>query len=224
LHLLEAIRKQNRECRVIVFGSSAEYGKSSAQNEYIAETATLEPDTPYGVSKVAADLMAEVYGRAYSMNVIRVRPFLVIGPGFAWNVFVDFAQRIAKIEKGASDDFGVGNLDAVRDLTDVRDAVRAVWVIAENGEPGAVYNLCNSRAYTIREGLDVMLKFASSPVRLFTDTSKFRKLDTPRLVGDNSRLRHLGWSPEIPLERTLEDILDFWRVQSQTSSALVPAQ
>jgi GDP-4-dehydro-6-deoxy-D-mannose reductase len=223
LHLLEAVRKRNPGCQVLVFGSSAEYGMSSAQEESIPETAAMEPDNPYGVSKVAADLLSDVYIRAYGLNIIRVRPFFVIGPGHGSNVFVDFAKRIVEVERGDADSLGVGNLSAVRDLVDVRDAVRAISTIAEKGEAGAVYNLCTGQAHSIREALDIMLKFASTPVRVYTDKATFRPLDTPKLVGDSSRLRQLGWTPEIPLEQTLADILQFWRTQSRESSGCARA-
>jgi GDP-4-dehydro-6-deoxy-D-mannose reductase len=217
LYLLDAVRKRNPACQVLVFGSSAEYGSSSAQAEHIPETAAMEPDNPYGVSKVAADLLSDVYARAYGQNIIRVRPFFVIGPGQGSNVFVDFAKRIVEVERGSRDSLGVGNVSAVRDLVDVRDAVRAIWTIAEKGATGEVYNLCTGQAHSIRDALDIMLKLASTPVRVHTDMAIFRPLDTPRLVGDSSRLRQLGWTPEIPLEQTLADILQFWRIQSRES-------
>ena len=218
LHLLDTVRKRNPACQVVVFGSSAEYGNSSAQKDSIPETAATEPNSPYGVSKVAADLLSDVYSRAYGLNIIRVRPFFLIGPGRGSNVFVDFAKRIINVERGTTDSLGVGNVSAVRDLVDVRDAVRAIWTIAEKGAVGAVYNLCSGQACSIREALDIMLKFASTPVRVYTDKARFRPLDTPKLVGDSSRLRQLGWMPEIPLEQTLADILQFWRTQSRESS------
>jgi GDP-4-dehydro-6-deoxy-D-mannose reductase len=183
----------------------------------------MEADNPYGVSKVAADLLSDLYARAYGQNIIRVRPFFVIGPGRGSNVFVEFAKRIVEVEKGDLDGLGVGNLSAVRDLVDVRDAVRAIWMIAEKGNTGEVYNLCTGQARSIREALDIMLKFASTPVRVHTDKAKFRPLDTPKLVGDSSRLRQLGWTPEIPLEQTLADILQFWRTQSRKSSGCCSA-
>jgi len=215
--LLEAVRKRHPACQVVVFGSSAEYGNSAAQTESIPETVALEPDSPYGVSKVAADSLAEVYSRAYGMNIIRIRPFFVIGPGWGSNVFVDVAKRIVEVENGRADSLAIGNVSAIRDLVDVRDAVRAIWTIAEKGNAGAVYNVCSGQARSIREALDIMLKFASKPVRVHTDKEILRPLDTARLVGDSSRLRQLGWAPEIPLEQTLADILQFWRTESQES-------
>jgi GDP-4-dehydro-6-deoxy-D-mannose reductase len=223
LYLLDALRKRNPACQVLVFGSSAEYGTSSGQTDSIPETAAMKPDNPYGVSKVAADLLSDLYNRAYGQNIIRVRPFFVIGPGRGSNVFVDFAKRIVEIERGGADSLRVGNLSAVRDIVDVRDAVRAIWMIAEKGNSGTVYNLCSGQAHSIREALEIMLKFASTPVQVYSDKAAFRVLETLKLVGDSTRLRQLGWTPEIPLEQTLADILQFWRTQSQESSGCVSA-
>jgi GDP-4-dehydro-6-deoxy-D-mannose reductase len=217
VHLLEAVRRRNPECQVLTFGSSSLYGNSSAQKEIIPETAAMEPDNPYGVSKAAVELLSDVYTRAYGLKIVRVRPFFVIGPGRGSNVFVDFAKRIVDVERGGADGLGVGNVSAVRDLIDVRDAVRAIWTIAEKGNTGAVYNLCSGQPHSIGEALDIMLKFASKPVRVYSDKAIFRPLDTPRLVGDSSRLRQLGWKPEIPLDQTLLDILQFWRAQALES-------
>lgn len=223
LSLLEGVRRRHPACQVLVFGSSAEYGSSAAQKENIPETTALEPDSPYGVSKVAADSLSDVYSRAYGLKIIRIRPFFVIGPGRGSNVFVDVAKRIVEVENGRADGLAVGNVSAVRDLVDVRDAVRAIWTIAEKGKAGTVYNLCSGQARSIREALDLMVTFASRPIRVQTDKEKLRPLDTPRLVGDSSRLRQLGWSPEIPLEQTLADILQFWRAESRECSDWVGA-
>jgi GDP-4-dehydro-6-deoxy-D-mannose reductase len=124
-------------------------------------------------------------------------------------------MRIIEIELGLADSLGVGNLTAVRDFVDVRDAVRAIWVIAEKGVPGEVYNLCRGQGYAIQEVLDRMLALTGNAIHVYTDPQKFRPLDTPVLIGDNTKLKHLGWMPEIPLQTSLADILDFWRGQKK---------
>ena len=211
LNLFDALRRQNPDCLVLVFGSSAEYGRPPSECEKISETVPLRPDSPYGVSKAAAELLSNVYARAYGMRITNVRPFFVVGPGRASNVCSDFAMRITEIELGLADSLGVGNLAAVRDFVDVRDAVRAIWVIAEKGVPGEVYNLCRGQGYAIQEVLDHMLALTGNPIQVYTDPQKFRPLDTPVLIGDNAKLKQLGWMPEIPLQTSLADILNFWR-------------
>ena len=215
LNLLNALRWQNPDCLAVVFGSSAEYGRPPAECERISETFPLRPDSPYGVSKAAAELLSDVYARAYGTRIIHVRPFFVVGPGRATNVCSDFAMRITEIELGLSDSLGVGNLAAVRDFVDVRDAARAIWAIAEKGVAGEVYNLCSGQGYAIQDVLDHMLALAANPIQVYTDPQKYRSLDTPVLIGDNTKLQQLGWMPEIPLQTSLADILTFWRGQKK---------
>src|SRR6266849_5627563 len=215
LNLLNALRRQYPDCLALVFGSSAEYGRSPSECERISETFPLRPDSPYGVSKAAAELLSNVYARAYGMRITHVRPFFVVGPGRASNVCSDFAMRITEIELGLADSLAVGNLAAVRDFVDVRDAARAIWVIAEKGAPGEVYNLCCGQGHAIQEVLDRMLNLAANPIRVYIDPEKFRPLDTPVLIGVNSKLQQLGWMPEIPLQTSLADILNFWRGQKE---------
>lgn len=215
LNLLNALRGQNPDCLALVFGSSAEYGRPPSECERISETFPLRPDSPYGVSKAAAELLSNVYARAYGMKIIHVRPFFVVGPGRASNVCSDFAMRITEIELDLAACLGVGNLAAVRDFVDVRDAARAIWMIAERGVPGEVYNLCCGQGHAIQEVLDHMLVMAANPIQVHTDPQKFRPLDTPVLIGDNSKLQQLGWIPEIPLQNSLADILNFWRGQKE---------
>jgi GDP-4-dehydro-6-deoxy-D-mannose reductase len=211
LNLFDALRRQNLDCLALVFGSSAEYGRPPSECDRISETLPLRPDSPYGVSKVAAELLSNVYARAYGMRITHVRPFFVVGPGRASNVCSDFAMRITEIELGLADSLGVGNLAAVRDFVDVRDAARAIWMIAEKGVPGEVYNLCSGQGYAIQEVLDHMLALTANPIQVYTDPQKFRPLDTPVLIGDNTKLQQLGWMPEIPIQTSLADILNFWR-------------
>jgi GDP-4-dehydro-6-deoxy-D-mannose reductase len=215
LNLLNELRRQNSDCLALVFGSSAEYGRPLSECEKISETFPLRPESPYGVSKVAAELLSNVYARAYGIRIIHLRPFFVVGPGRASNVCTDFAMRITEIELGLTDSLGVGNLAAVRDFVDVRDAARAIWVIAEKGVPGEIYNLCCGQGHAIQEVLDHMLAMAANPIHVYTDSEKFRPLDTPILIGDGRKLQELGWMPEIPFHRSLADILNFWRGQAK---------
>ncbi len=213
LHLLEAIRKQGLLCTVLLMGSSAEYGAPQAEGGVIREDTVLEPSSPYGVSKAGADLLASVYARAYRMEIVRVRPFFVIGPGQAQNVCAEFARRIAEIEEGFADVLTVGNLEAVRDFVDVRDAVHALGLLAEKGLPGEAYNLCSGKGYRIQDLLDGLCARSVKPVVVQADPRKLRPSDTPVLIGDNMKLRRLGWQPKIRLEKTLGDTLAFWRNQ-----------
>ena len=171
------------------------------------------PSSPYGLSKLAQEMLGRrrPNGRVGRHDRARVQPpRAAAGSAFRAS---GFARRIADIEKGRWEpEISVGNLDAQRDLTDVRDTVRAYRLILERGHPGGPYNVCSGRAITIRHLLDLLLSRARVPVAVKTDPARLRPNDTPLLLGDPSRLRdELGWTAEIPLEQTLDDLLEYWR-------------
>lgn len=214
LNLLEAVRKASPSATVVVAGSCVEYGYISPEEAPIREDRTLSPASPYAVSKVAAGMLAKLYADTHGLKVVRTRPFIVIGPGKVADVMSDFSKGIVSVERGRQTSLRVGNLDAVRDFLDVEDATRAFWTLAEKGVPGEVYNLCSGTGYSIRQVLDRLISMADSPVPVEQDPARMRPADEPVLIGDNSRLKALGWKPEIPLDRSLGNILDAWRAKS----------
>ena len=125
---------------------------------------------------------------------------------------------MVEVERGRAQEISVGNLEAVRDLVDVRDAVQALWLLAEKGIPGEVYNLCSGQGHTIAAVLERLILLSGRAIPVVRDPQKYRPLDTPVLVGDCNRLQNLGWQPEIPLEQTLADILSFWRRVAATAA------
>jgi GDP-4-dehydro-6-deoxy-D-mannose reductase len=195
-------------------GSAEEYGPVPASADPLTETDPMRPSSPYAVSKVAQGALALLYGPAGGMKVILTRTFPHTGPGRG-EIFAEssFARQIAEIEAGLrAPVLSVGNLEAVRDYTDVRDVVRAYWSLLDRGEGGKAYNVCRGRGYRIREMLDMLLAGSSARVEVRVDPERLRPSDIPVLVGDPSRLRAAtGWEPEIPLERTLTDLLESWR-------------
>lgn len=216
VNLLEAIRARGpRAPRFLVIGSSEEYGLVHPHELPITEENPLRPLSPYAVSKVAQDLLGYQYFKSYGLPIVRARAFNHEGPRRG-HVFVtsDFARQIAEIEAGRREpEVLVGNLQAVRDFTDVRDIVRGYWLLLERGEPGEVYNLCSGRGWTIQEVLDLLLSEATvRPIKVREDVARLRPSDVPVLIGDASKIRAaLGWAPEIPFERTLRDLLQYWR-------------
>jgi GDP-4-dehydro-6-deoxy-D-mannose reductase len=199
--------------RVLVVLSSEEYGRVGEDELPLTEESPLRPVTPYGVAKATADLLALQAFLGDGLATIRARPFSHTGPGQSPRFVVPaLAARIARAERDDVDHIPVGSLDAVRDLTDVRDVVRAYRLLVEHGEPGAVYNVCSGRGVSVREVADQLLRRARRPIRLVTDPELVRPVEVPRLVGSNDLLRSVtGWSPEIPLEQTLHDVLDSFR-------------
>jgi GDP-4-dehydro-6-deoxy-D-mannose reductase len=214
LNLLEAMRDLDLEARIQVAGSSEEYGLVFEHETPITEDNPLRPLSPYAVSKVAQDMLAYQYHRSYGLYTVRTRAFNHEGPRRG-HVFVtsNFAKQIAEIEKGKKEPvIEVGNLNARRDFTDVRDMVKAYWLALEKGEPGEVYNIGSGRAVTIREMLDILLSFTDREIEVRPVPERMRPSDVELLVCDCSKFRALtGWKPEIPLEKTLKDTLDYWR-------------
>jgi GDP-4-dehydro-6-deoxy-D-mannose reductase len=216
VNLLEAIRPKKAEAaRFIAIGSSEEYGQVFEDELPITELNPLRPLSPYAVSKVTQDLMGYQYFQSYQMPIIRTRAFNHEGPRRG-DVFVtsNFARQIAEIEAGKRPPvMHVGNLKARRDYTDVRDIVRGYWRLLEAGEPGEVYNLCSGHAWAIQDVLDFLVaKSRVGGITTKEDPSRLRPSDVQVLLGDGSKVeKAVGWRPEIPFEKTLEDTLEYWR-------------
>jgi GDP-4-dehydro-6-deoxy-D-mannose reductase len=214
LHLLEGVRVECPDATVLVAGSAAQYGLVPEGENPIREEIPFRPITPYGVSKVAQEMVAHLYG-ATGLRVVRTRTFNLLGPGQGLHLVGSaFAQQIAAVEAGQQEPVVlVGDLTTRRDFLDVRDAVRAYTLAAERGEPGAVYNVCSGQSRTVAEVLEGLL--ALSRVRgiaVRQDPARLQPADVPLQVGDSSRLRErTGWQPEIPFEQSLSDLLDGWR-------------
>lgn len=214
LNIFEAIRRAKINPWIQIAGSSEEYGMVYPEETPIKETNPLRPLSPYGVSKVGQDLLAYQYYMSYKLNIVRTRAFNHTGPRRG-DVFVcsEFAKRIAGIEKkGEPPVILVGNLDAQRDFTDVRDIVKAYWLGLEKCKPGEVYNICTGKAYRISEVLDILIGSSKVKIEIKKDPAKMRPSDVPYLGGDSTKFREAtGWKPEIPFERTLKDLLNYWR-------------
>jgi GDP-4-dehydro-6-deoxy-D-mannose reductase len=209
-HLIEGLRTTgNRSARVLIPGSSLVY---AAADEPLTEDHPLRPASPYGLSKLAQEMLG--VENAGGPAVVVARAFNHVGPRQdPWFAASGFARRIADIEAGRwAPEIQVGNLDARRDLTDVRDTVRAYLLIAASGQPGRAYNVCSGRAVAMREVLDMLLARARLAIRVVPDAARLRPNDQPLVVGDPRRIHdELGWSAGIPLEKTLDDLLDYWR-------------
>jgi GDP-4-dehydro-6-deoxy-D-mannose reductase len=214
LNLLEAVRRSGRNVRVLVVGSNEEYGAPNAGELPQTEDSPLRPNNPYAVSKVAQDLLGLQYYLAHKVPVVRVRPYNHTGPGQSPRFVVpSFAQQIARIEAGLQEPaLKVGNLDASRDFTDVRDIVRAYHLAVTQGKAGEVYNLASGRPQSVRGLLEKLLSYSRPDIRVERDPSRYRPVDVPVVYGSAEKFhRRTGWQPGIPFEQTLQDILDYWR-------------
>ena len=213
-NLFEAVRFLELDPVIQIACSSEEYGLVHPDEVPIKEDNPLRPLSPYAVSKVAQDMMAYQYFQSYGLKTVRTRGFNHTGPRRG-DVFVtsNFAKQIASIELGLQEPvIKVGNLEAVRDFTDVRDMVRAYWLAVTKAKPGEVYNLATGIGITIQELLDRLLALSTAKVKVEQDPERMRPSDVVRLIGDSSKFRQdTGWEPQVPFETTLKDTLQYWR-------------
>lgn len=214
LNLLEAVRREGLITRILVSGSSEEYGRVTGRDLPVDERTPLRPLSPYGASKIAQAHLAYPYGSRFGIAIVRTRAFSHTGPGQHERYAASgFARQVARIEAGLQEPvLRVGNLDAIRDFTDVRDIVRAYHLALERGEPGEVYNICSGQGRSIRWIVDHYVAHSRVKVRIVSDPSRVRSVDVPVMIGDAARFRkRTGWRPQIPLRRTLNELLDDWR-------------
>ena len=222
VHLLEAIRGLKMSPRFLAVGSSEEYGLVQPDELPITEDNQLRPLSPYAVSKVAQDMMAFQYFKSYGLPIVRTRAFNHEGPRRG-DVFVtsNFARQIAEIEAGLREPvLYVGDLTPRRDYSDVRDIVRGYWLLLEKGEPGEVYNLCSGTSWPIQQVLDFLLGQSKvKGIGIKVDPARLRPSDVMILEGDPGKVfKATGWKVEIPFERTLTELLDYWRQRTRASS------
>jgi GDP-4-dehydro-6-deoxy-D-mannose reductase len=209
-HVLEGMREAGLRSPVLVTGSALVYRPSST---LLREDDPIGPTDPYGVSKLAQEMLSV---RSTDVPVFIVRPFNHAGPRQASTyVTSSFARQIAEIEAGRSAPvLRVGNLEARRDITDVRDTVRAYSLVVQRGQPGRPYNVCSGEAYRVRDLLDALVGLSRASIGIEVDQARLRPIDNPVIAGDRSRIgAETGWIPEIPIERTLDDLLNYWRRQ-----------
>ena len=214
LNIFEAVRELGIDPWIQIACSSEEYGLVHESELPIKETNPLRPLSPYAVSKVGQDYLGYQYFKSFGLKVVRTRGFNHDGPRRG-DVFVssNFAKQLVEVERGKKPPLiQVGNLDARRDFSDVRDIVRGYWLSLERCEPGEVYNICSGKAYSIQEVLNLLLKISGREVRIETDPARLRPSDVPVLVGDSGKFKAAtGWSPQIPYEKTLADMVSYWR-------------
>ena len=220
-NLFEAVRSAQINPSIQIACSSEEYGLVKPEETPIKETNPLRPLSPYGVSKLAMDYLGYQYHQSYGLKIVRTRGFNHTGPRRG-EVFAEssFAKQIAEIEAGKSEPIvKVGNLEAERDYTDVRDMVKGYFLATQKGEPGEVYNICSGKAVKISQVLDTLLKLSKAKIKVVQDPARMRPSDVPILLGDNRKFcRQTGWKPTISLSKTLADLLNYWRDKVKNES------
>jgi GDP-4-dehydro-6-deoxy-D-mannose reductase len=213
-NLFEAVRQVGIVPVIQIACSSEEYGLVQSDELPIKETNPLRPLSPYAVSKLAMDYLGYQYFSSYGMPIVRTRGFNHTGPRRG-ETFAEsnFAKQVALIEKGKQEPIiRVGNLDAQRDYTDVRDMVRAYLLAVEKCDAGDVYNICTGKSIRIGDMLNLLISYSKVKPQILQDEARMRPSDVPVLTGDNSKfVAKTGWTAEIPFEKTMEDLLNYWR-------------
>ena len=214
VNLLEACRREAEQAVVLLIGSAEEYGKLSPEQCPVSEAQVPCPKNVYAMTKTAQNMLGRLYYEAYGMRVRMVRAFNHIGPKQAPRfVISDFCRQVAEIEAGKREPvMKVGNLEAKRDFTDVRDIVQAYVMLAEGGRDGETYNVGSGRAVSIQEMLDCILGSSKAEIRVEQDPARLRPSDVPIYYADISKISsETGWLPQIDRKETVESILDYWR-------------
>lgn len=215
LNLLEIIKNHDMKPRILLIGSSEQYGKLKPEDMPVKEEQPLQPSNPYAISKMSQEMLAKLYINSYGMDIVMVRAFNHIGPKQS-PIFVvsDFAKRISEIEKGLLVPvLKVGNLEAERDFTDVRDIVNAYFKIIQHGKSGEVYNVGSGKCYKVKYILDLLLSMSKIKINIETDLERMRPSDMPIIQCDNKKLMNVvGWTPQYSIFDTLEDVMNYWRM------------
>ena len=213
INLLDAVKDLEKPCRVVLVGSADQYGVSGLVKKPLAESTALNPQNPYAASKKAQEEIAGVYAQTFYIDIVLTRSFNHGGPGQGPGFLIsDLCNEIVLAEKGESQYIKVGNLEAVRDFSDVRDIVRAYRLLGEKGHSGQAYNVGSGTPRKAQDILDLLLAMSEKEISVRQDESRMRPSDTPVLVCDNSKLKeHTGWEPRLPIEKTLRDTLEFYR-------------
>jgi GDP-4-dehydro-6-deoxy-D-mannose reductase len=210
IHLYEALRKDPPAEGVLLAASASAYG--IAPKLPVNEDAPLWPTNPYGVSKACQEMISFQYARNFGLRILRARLFGTTGPGKTGDALNDFARQAARVERNpGGGEIKVGNLDTWRDVSDIRDSVRALWRIFEAGDPDQPVNVGAGQSYSVRWIVERLLEKAKTPLTFTVDPALLRPTDEPDNRADVTRLRALGHRPEYPFERTIGDALDFWR-------------
>ncbi len=210
IRFYEALRRHPPRYGTLLAASASAYG--APPKLPVPEDVPLNPTNPYGVSKAAQDMLSLQYALNFELRIVRARLFGTTGPGKTGDALNDFARQVARLERaGQPGELRVGNLDTRRDVSDIRDVVRALWLVFEKGDPRAPVNVGAGQSYSIRDIADTLVRLAKVPLSVIPDPKLFRPTDEPDNRGDISRLRALGYTPSYLLERTIQDALEFWR-------------
>lgn len=215
VNILEALRQKRKNAILLSIGSSAEYGETAHGGRLLTEDVATKPLSPYAVTKVTQEMFCSLYRKVYGLSVKHVRLFAIIGPGKKNDAVGDFARGIVAIEQGKKKILSVGDLSHARDFMDVRDAVRAIIMIARSRSPHDIFNVCTGKTRTLQQMLAFLKTKAKVPIQVKKDSAQNRPSHDPIIVGSPKRLNNIGFKPKYSIEQTLSDILTYWRKEGE---------
>lgn len=217
LNLLETIRKLNLSTRILSVGSSEEYGDVKDTDLPLTENQPLKPVSPYAVARVSQELLSQIYSTGYNLDIIMTRSFNHIGP-FQNDIFVvsSFVKQLIEIKNSSerNRDLITGDINIVRDFTDVRDVVSAYYILLNHGKKSAIYNVCSGVGKSLKNIIQMVCNLLDITVTIRVDQKNIRPRDNKIIVGSNAKLKELGWKQRYTLENTLMDLIDYWKVSS----------
>lgn len=215
LNLVEHIRVKKMNCRILSIGSSEEFGEVTGEALPLTEDHPLKPLSPYAVARVAQEMLSKIYADGYSEDIVMTRSFNHIGPGQK-DIFVisSFAKKLVSLKKINSTDNTIvtGNLSIVRDFVDVRDVVRAYYLLFKKGRKGEIYNICSGNGFVLEDIIYMMSNLLEMEIKIKEDQSLIRPNENKKVIGSNKKIKNeLGWQPEITIEQSLSDIIKYWQ-------------
>lgn len=214
LNLIEALRNEQSTCRVLSIGSSEEYGIVTKSQLPLKENESLHPISPYAVARVSQEMISSLYAKGYGLDIVMTRSFNHFGPGQSDKfVMSSFAKQLVSIKKQGLKQASIntGDLSIIRDFVDVRDVVKAYYLLLKKGISGEIYNICSGEGKSLKDLLKAMADILELDLLCQTDPALLRPADNPVIIGSSEKIRQqLGWTPEIPLTQSLKDIIDQW--------------
>lgn len=214
LNLVEQIRLLKLPCKVLSVGSSEEYGNVSESQLPVREETVTKATSPYAVARISQEMLSTIYAKDYNVDIVLTRSFNHIGAGQKDTFVVpSFAKKLVDIKKGltCTDSIKVGNISLIRDFVDVRDVVRAYYLLLQHGKSGEAYNICTGVGTSLKQILMQMMQYLELSLTITADSNLIRPDDIKIVIGSNKKIfEEVGWQPEIPLEKSLADIIDYW--------------
>ena len=219
LNLVEQIRMKNSKCRVLSVGSSEEFGEVTEKELPLTEEHPLKPVSPYAVARVSQEMLSKIYADGFSLDIVMTRSFNHIGPGqkdvFVISSFAKQLVQLAKNESG-SNTITTGNLSVIRDFVDVRDVVRAYYLLLKNGRRGEVYNICSGKGIVLKDIITTMSELLGIKVEAVVNPQLIRPNENKKVIGSYQKIKNeIGWEPEIDITKSLSDIINYWQSKNK---------